>query len=137
GKVTSQHERICYNRPAAPQKEPARARQEVSMTHTPAPVAPVNDRREIFGWITYDWANSVFSTTVVTALAGPYLTALAQGQVGQNGLLWQIGPFSSTAESWFPYCASLSVFLQVFMLPILGAIADYTQLKKRLMQVFC
>ena len=37
-----------------------------------------NNRREIFGWLTYDWANSAFFTTVVTVLAGPYLTALAQ-----------------------------------------------------------
>ncbi len=29
--------------------------------------ATVNDRREIFGWAMYDWANSAFSTTVVTA----------------------------------------------------------------------
>ena len=27
--------------------------------------APVNDKREIFGWAMYDWANSAFSTTVV------------------------------------------------------------------------
>ena len=46
--------------------------------------APVNDRREIFGWTMYDWANSTFSTTVVTALLGPYLTALAQAVVGRS-----------------------------------------------------
>ena len=39
---------------------------------------PVNDRREIFGWIMYDWANSAFYTTVVTTLTSPYITALAQ-----------------------------------------------------------
>ena len=32
---------------------------------------PINDRREIFGWTMYDWANSAFSTTVVTVLLGP------------------------------------------------------------------
>ena len=26
---------------------------------------PVNDRREIFGWAMYDWANSAFATTVM------------------------------------------------------------------------
>ncbi len=98
---------------------------------------PINDRREIFGWEMYDWANSVFSTTVVTALVGPYLTALAQAQVGENGLLLDWGFFQMTAKSLFPYCVSLSVFLQVFLLPVLGAIADYTNLKKRLMMAFC
>lgn len=98
---------------------------------------PTNDRREIFGWIMYDWANSAFSTTVVAALLGPYLTALAQSAVGENGTIFSLGPLAVTAKSLFPYTTSLSVFLQVFLLPILGAIADYSHLKKRLMAVFC
>ena len=97
-----------------------------------------NDRREIFGWTMYDWANSAFQTTVVTVLAGPYLTALAQSAAGENGAVLRLGPVGSvTAKSLFPYCIALSVFLQIFLLPVLGAIADYTHLKKRLMAVFC
>ncbi|MEO7539978.1 MAG: MFS transporter, partial [Pyrinomonadaceae bacterium] len=52
---------------------------------------PKNDRREIFGWLTYDWANSAFFTTVVTVLAGPYLTALAQEDVGKGGVVLSLG----------------------------------------------
>jgi UMF1 family MFS transporter len=97
-----------------------------------------NDPREIFGWTMYDWANSAFQTTVVTVLAGPYITALAQGAVGDNGTVLSLGPLGSvTAKSLFPYCISLSVLLQVFLLPTLGAVADYTHLKKTLMAVFC
>ncbi len=40
------------------------------------------------------------------------------------------------ADSYFPYIVSLSVVLQVFFLPILGAISDYTHLKKRLLGLF-
>src|SRR5262245_56124737 len=87
---------------------------------------PINDRREIFGWIMYDWANSAFSTTVIAALLGPYLTALAQSAVGENGVVMSLGPFGVTAKSLFPYVTALSVLLQVFLLPILGAIADYS-----------
>ena len=47
--------------------------------------APVNDRREIFGWTMYDWAGSAFSTTVGGVLLGPYVTSLAQSAVGDNG----------------------------------------------------
>jgi UMF1 family MFS transporter len=104
----------------------------------PADVSPRNDRREITGWLMYDWANSAFSTTVLTALAGPYLTYLAQREVGRNGVVATLGPFGSvTALSLFPYCISTSVFLQVLLLPVLGAIADYSQAKKRLMPAFC
>jgi UMF1 family MFS transporter len=97
----------------------------------------INDRREIFAWSMYDWANSGFQTTVVTVLAGPYLTALAQGDVGENGIVFDFGPLDVTAKSLFPFCIGLSVLLQVFLLPVLGAIADYTSLKKRLMALCC
>jgi len=97
----------------------------------------VNDRREIFGWAMYDWANSGFQTTVVTVLSGPYLTALARGDVGENGVIFDLWPFLVTAKSFFPFCIGLSVFLQLFLLPVLGAIADYTNLKKPLMALLC
>jgi UMF1 family MFS transporter len=40
------------------------------------------------------------------------------------------------AGSFFPYMVSLSVLLQVFFLPILGAIADYSRAKKFLLGLF-
>ena len=97
-----------------------------------------NDRKEIFGWITYDWANSVFSTTVVGVLVGDYITVLAQKAVGENGVIFSLGGHDLvTAKSVFTYSVGLSVFLQIFFLPILGAIADYTHLKKTFMAFFC
>jgi UMF1 family MFS transporter len=101
-------------------------------------VTTVNDRREISGWMLYDWANSAFQTTVVTVLVGPYLTTLAQSAVSENGVVIDLGPFGAvTAKSLYPFSISLSVVLQVLLLPLLGTIADYTHLKKRLMAVFC
>jgi UMF1 family MFS transporter len=103
-----------------------------------APRSQRNDRREIFGWMVYDWANSAFLTTVGTTLLGPYLTVLAQTAVGENGTVLSFGPLgSSTAKSFFPFCVSISVFLQIFLLPLLGGIADYSNLKKRMMALFC
>src|SRR5262249_22952772 len=86
----------------------------------------------------YDWANSAFSTTVAGALLSPYITTLAQAAVGNNGVVFNLGFLGAvTAKSFFPLCISISVFLQVFLLPVLGAIADYSNLKKVLMGVFC
>lgn len=97
-----------------------------------------NDRREIFGWLMYDWANSAFYTTVVSVLLGPYLTALAQADVGKGGTVLNLGVLGSiTAESMVAFSLGISIFGQVFFLPILGSIADYTNLKKRLMAIFC
>jgi MFS transporter, UMF1 family len=97
-----------------------------------------NDRREIFGWMMYDWANSAFSTTVAGVMLGQYVTRLAQVELGDNGTLFSFGSLGAvTAKSFFPFCISISVFLQVFLLPILGSIADYSNLKKRLLALFC
>ena len=96
-----------------------------------------NDKREIFGWKMYDWANSAFYTTVVGALFSPYLTRLAQVAVGENGVVLDLGPLGAvTAKSLPTLCVSISVGAQVFLLPILGALGDYSDLKKRLMALF-
>jgi len=101
-------------------------------------VADKNDKREIFGWKMYDWANSAFYTTVVGALFSPYITRLAQGAVGENGVVLDLGPLGAvTAKSLPTLCVSISVGAQVFLLPILGALGDYSDLKKRLMALFC
>ena len=39
-------------------------------------------------------------------------------------------------DSFLPYCISLLVGLQVLFLPILGAIADYSHLRKQMMRLF-
>src|SRR5687767_6766238 len=86
----------------------------------------------------YDWANSAFYTTVVGTLFSPYLTRLAQAAVGENGVVLDLGPLGNvTAKSLPTLCVSISVGLQVFLLPLLGALGDYSDLKKRLMALFC
>jgi len=111
----------------------------------------VNDKREIFGWAMYDWANSAFSTTVGTVFLGPYVASLAAAAAKaefllRNGVEWneKLHPpllaslfgLPVAPDSFLPYCVSISVGLQVLFLPILGAIADYSHLRKRMMQIF-
>ena len=103
-------------------------------------IAPIgkNNPREIFGWMMYDWANSAFYTTVVGALYGQYLTYVAQQAVGENGIALSFGSFFSiSAKSFYPLCITLAVLMQIFLLPLLGAMADYSSLKKRLLIFFC
>lgn len=97
----------------------------------------VDDRREIFGWGMYDWANSAFSTTVGTVFLGPYVAGLARtaaeaaGTTTVSFLGIPVAP-----DSFLPYCISFSVGMQVLFLPILGAIADYSHLRKTMMRIF-
>ncbi|RIK22781.1 MAG: MFS transporter [Chloroflexi bacterium] len=95
----------------------------------------MNDRREIFGWTMYDWANSAFSTTVVTVFLGPYLSNIAQAAADANGMLYLFN-VPIKYDSLFTYCVSASILLQVILLPILGAIADYSHLRKRMLMTF-
>lgn len=96
---------------------------------------PMSNRREQVGWYFYDWANSAFSTTVVTVFLGPYLTAVAQAAADANNYIYPLG-IPVYADSFFPYIVSLSVGLQVLFLPILGAIADYSNRKKEMLTLF-
>jgi len=104
---------------------------------TTTPQATTNDRREIFGWAMYDWANSAFSTTVGTVFLGPYIASLAAkaAEAYPDGLARFFG-IPVAPDSFLPYCISFSVGLQVLFLPILGAIADYSHLRKQMMQIF-
>lgn len=95
----------------------------------------VEDRREQVGWYFYDWANSAFSTTVVTVFLGPYLTTVTQAAANGTGFVYPLG-IKVFADSFFPFMVSLSVLLQVFFLPILGAIADYSHIKKQMLGLF-
>ncbi|MCP2321829.1 UMF1 family MFS transporter [Hamadaea flava] len=97
--------------------------------------AALSTPRERLGWYFYDWANSAFSTTVVTAFLGPYLTAIAKAGADAAGNVHLLG-LTFKAGSLFPYATSLSVALQVLVLPIAGAMADRSSRKRRLLGLF-
>ena len=76
-------------------------------------------------WAWYDWANSAFFTTVVTAVfPGFYASYAAAG----------LAPAEATAR--FGLVTTVSMATIAISAPILGALADYTGAKKRLLAVF-
>jgi UMF1 family MFS transporter len=106
-----------------------------------------DDRRtEQRAWCWYDWANSVFPTSVITVFGALYLTSVAadaaRADTATNGpdpcpagdklrdcdidLLGLNFP----AGSLWGYLLSVATVIQVLVLPIMGAIADRTQFKK-------
>ncbi|WNV77742.1 MFS transporter [Geodermatophilus sp. DSM 44513] len=102
--------------------------------HPPPPADPAL-RRERFGWYSYDWAMSVFNTSVTTVFLGPYLTAVAEDAAGPDGRLGLLG-LGIPPGSWFSYVLSASVLLQVLVLPLTGAVADRTGRKRLLLAGF-
>src|SRR5437764_5269310 len=100
-----------------------------------AQTATPYSRREQRGWYFYDWANSPFSSTVITLFLGPYLTALAKAAAGSAGRVFPLG-IPVDPRSWWGYLISVSVLTQVIALPLFGTIADYSRHKKALMAAF-
>ncbi|HEY0448146.1 MFS transporter [Actinophytocola sp.] len=113
-------------------------------------------RREQRGWVWYDWANSVFPTSVITVFGALYLTAVAgdaakadratngpnpcpaDGNGGTNKLVdCQIDVFGLhfQAGSLWGYLLAFATVIQVLIVPLMGAIADRTQNKKRMLAV--
>jgi MFS transporter, UMF1 family len=90
--------------------------------------------REQRGWYAYDWANSGFATTAIALFLGPYLTALAKAAADASGHVYPLG-IPVDARSYWSYLVSLSVILQVAVLPVVGAIADYGRKKKECLAV--
>ncbi|GAB3807089.1 MFS transporter [Micromonospora zhanjiangensis] len=104
-----------------------------------AATPPPSTRRERTGWYFYDWANSAFQTTVITVFLGPFLTTVTKRAagcaVGADDCVGSVHPLGITvaAGSFYPYVVSLSVLLTVFVLPVMGAVADRSAHKKRLL----
>jgi UMF1 family MFS transporter len=101
------------------------------------PAAPVDPalRRERFGWYSYDWAMSAFNTTVISVFLAPYLTSVAERAADADGRIHPLG-ISMPPGSLFGYVVSLSVVLQVLVLPVAGAIADSSGRKRQLLAAF-
>ena len=91
-------------------------------------------KREQRGWYVYDWANSTFSSTVVTLFLGPYLTVLAKAAADATGRVHPLG-IPVEPRSWWGYLVSLSVLTEVVALPVIGTIADFSAHKKRLLAI--
>jgi len=101
--------------------------------------AQPSTRRERVGWYFYDWANSAFSTTVVAVFIGPYLTAVAEAASGCDGeeacrdATVNVLGFNLAVGSFYPTVIAVAVIINVLILPIIGAIADRSAHKRRLL----
>ncbi|MEU8271721.1 MFS transporter [Sphaerisporangium sp. NPDC049002] len=97
---------------------------------------PETRKREQRGWYWYDFANSGFQTTVITVFLGPYLTTLAEKAAGgEDGFVGFLG-FDFRAKAYFSAIVTISVVLQIVIMPVAGALADHTGRKKELLALF-
>jgi MFS transporter, UMF1 family len=92
----------------------------------------MNDKKQIFGWAMYDWANSAFVTTVSVAIL-PIL--FADVIVGQEG--FTLGGRTFSASCLWAFMIGLVALVIFLIAPVLGSIADYSASKKKFLFVFC
>jgi UMF1 family MFS transporter len=92
----------------------------------------IGDKKLIGAWAFYDWANSVYSLVISTAVFPLFYSAITEGKtVAFLGMKWD------HADTLYSYALSFSFLVVAFMSPILSAIADYTGNKLKFMKFFC
>lgn len=83
-------------------------------------------------WVMYDWANSVFSLTITTAIFPIYYESVTGGK---NGIIPMFG-FSASNTTIYTYALSFAFLLTAFLNPLLSGIADIKGNKKSYMKFF-
>ena len=95
-------------------------------TEAPSKGRLLNDgvlKREVFGWALYDFANSGYTTVVLTAVFNAYFVSVVADGAAWGTLAWTLAVAASS-------------LIAMLTLPALGAHADRYAAKKRLLG-FC
>ena len=82
-------------------------------------------RPELRAWAMYDWANSAFMTTIVTAVFPIYFSTVAAADLDP-----------AAASSRFAAATTIALAVVAVLAPILGAVADFSGIKKKMLGSF-
>jgi MFS transporter, UMF1 family len=84
-------------------------------------------RRELFAWAMYDFANSGYTTVVLTTIFNAYFVGVVAGGTG--------GLSEGTGTLLWTVAVSIPNAVVLVSAPVLGAIADHYAVKKRLLLI--
>jgi len=98
----------------------------------------IGDKKLINAWAFYDWANSVYSLVISTAVFPIYYAGLttskgfanADGKIEFLSTLWD-------STTLYNYALAFSFLVVAFISPMLSGIADYAGNKKKFLKGFC
>ena len=82
-------------------------------------------RRDLRAWAMYDLANSAYQTTIIAAVFPIYNNRVVAADLP-----------GAAATSRFAWATTIAILIVAIVAPLLGAIADYAALKKKLLAVF-
>lgn len=103
----------------------------------------LNNKKVIFGWTMYDWANSVFSLTIATAIFPIYFNKMCKAaSEAQGGLVdgvyhLKIFGMNVISTELYSFVLSAGFLIVAFLSPLLSGVADYKGNKKFFLKTFC
>ncbi|MFO7819973.1 MAG: MFS transporter [Halanaerobacter sp.] len=85
----------------------------------------MENKKEVYSWILYDWANSAFATTVLAVVLPIFYKDFAAANLADTA-----------ATSYWGYTQTIAMLIVAFLAPILGAMADYSGAQKKFLKGF-
>ena len=82
-------------------------------------------RPDLRAWALYDLANSAFQTTIIAAVFPIYYSRVVAADLAP-----------AQATSRFAWATTIAILIVAIVAPLLGAIADFAAMKKKLLAVF-
>jgi len=107
----------------------------------------LNNKKVINSWAMYDWANSVFSLTIATAIFPIYFNKMCKVASESAGLTETIDGkvhyflnflgLKIAGAELYSFVVSAGFLIVAFLSPLLSGIADFKQNKKFFLKTFC
>jgi UMF1 family MFS transporter len=94
----------------------------MSAVEADSPRRITNQPRVIWSWAFFDWANSAFTTLVVTFVYATYYTK-------------EMAPDEVTGTAWWSRAVAISAVMVALLSPLAGAAADRSGLRKRYLAI--
>ena len=93
----------------------------------------LNNTKTVRAWCMYDWANSVYSLVITSAIFPVYYKSIA---VHNGSEIVSFLGFAVQNSVLYSYALSFSALVVAAILPLLSVMADYTGNKKQFMKFF-
>ena len=96
----------------------------------------IGDKKLINAWAFYDWANSVYSLVISTAVFPIYYSSMTESFQNLEGDIIFLGTHWDPT-TLYDYTLAVSFLIVAFLSPILSGIADYKGNKLGFLKGFC
>jgi MFS-type transporter involved in bile tolerance (Atg22 family) len=96
-------------------------------------LGPETTKWEVWGWYAFDWANSPFSNSFLGGLAAPIISGFATYNVDDDGKVHALFGIPVNPLSYYSTIVSISVICQIIMFILVGALADFGGMRKKML----